>query len=472
MARIFGHYVTLDMAVPCAVELSLSFALIYAMLTALGVPSHAGAELLALPSYSADLAAMLTCAIGVTSIATGLYHPATAGQRRELLRYVAIAGLAAFPAVLLVSSTFDIVFGAATVIWLGKVLIGWVMCVLLTRWIFSVTRLQDLFVRRVLLFGSGDRATRLRSAIESHRSRTFRLADPARLASQAFVSAREARDPRANPPSIAEPFSVAELRRGGIWGVVVAGDAAPDAALRLLDCKLRGMRVLDDVSFWEHHLGRINLDTLDAGKLLFAEGFETTRLGNGLKRVSDVLISLLLLFMTLPLMLLVAVLIKLDSPGPVLYRQQRVGLLGAPFVLFKFRSMAVDAEVGGQPRWASQRDPRVTRIGAFIRLSRIDELPQLINVLRGEMSLIGPRPERPHFVEQLARVIPFFHERSYVKPGITGWAQVNFPYGASVEDAREKLSYDLYYVKNRSLFLDLLILLSTVRVILFREGAR
>ena len=186
----------------------------------------------------------------------------------------------------------------------------------------------------------------------------------------------------------------------------------------------------------------------------------------------DILVSLAVLFLTLPLMLITALLVKLDSPGPVFYRQERVGLHGVPFTLFKFRSMSVDAEAGGRPRWASQQDSRVTRVGGFIRSTRIDELPQLLNVLRGEMSFVGPRPERPHFVEQLAEVIPFYHERSYVKPGITGWAQVNFPYGASVEDARQKLSYDLYYVKNRSVFLDIVILFSTVRVILFREGAR
>ena len=179
-----------------------------------------------------------------------------------------------------------------------------------------------------------------------------------------------------------------------------------------------------------------------------------------------------LLLLTLPLMAVTALLIKLDSPGPVFYRQLRAGQFGTPFTLFKFRSMSVDAEAGGQPRWAQQQDPRVTRVGSIIRLLRIDELPQLLNVLRGEMSMVGPRPERPHFVEQLAQIIPFYHERSYVAPGITGWAQVNFPYGASVEDAREKLAYDLYYVKNRNLLLDLLILFGTVRVILFREGAR
>jgi exopolysaccharide biosynthesis polyprenyl glycosylphosphotransferase len=216
----------------------------------------------------------------------------------------------------------------------------------------------------------------------------------------------------------------------------------------------------------------VDLDSLTVPTLLFADGFANARLSNAAKRVLDTAVALLLLLLTLPLMIMTAVLVRLDSPGPVLYRQTRVGLHGETFTLLKFRSMAIDAEAGGAPRWATQQDPRITRVGNIIRPMRIDELPQLINVLRGEMSLIGPRPERPQFVDELARIIPFYRERAYVKPGITGWAQVNFPYGASVEDAVQKLSYDLYYVKNRSLLLDLLILLATIRVILFREGAR
>jgi lipopolysaccharide/colanic/teichoic acid biosynthesis glycosyltransferase len=170
-------------------------------------------------------------------------------------------------------------------------------------------------------------------------------------------------------------------------------------------------------------------------------------------------------------MLVTALLIKVDSPGPVLYRQNRVGLGGRCFTLFKFRSMRTDAEASG-PAWAQRRDPRVTRVGAAIRRVRIDELPQVFNVLRGEMSFIGPRPERPHFVAQFNELIPCYAARSLVKPGLTGWAQVNFPYGASVEDARTKLSYDLYYVKHRGFLLDVVILVSTVRVVLFQEGSR
>ena len=185
----------------------------------------------------------------------------------------------------------------------------------------------------------------------------------------------------------------------------------------------------------------------------------------------DIAVAAVCLILLAPLLTLIAVLVRLDSPGPVFYRQERVGLGGQPFTLMKFRSMRADAEAQG-PAWAKQRDPRVTRIGSFMRRTRIDELPQLINILRGEMSFIGPRPERPHFVEKLAEAIPFYRERARVKPGLTGWAQVNFPYGASIEDARGKLSYDLYYVKHRSLLLDLSILFATVRVILFQEGSR
>jgi len=189
------------------------------------------------------------------------------------------------------------------------------------------------------------------------------------------------------------------------------------------------------------------------------------------RRTLDVIGSLLLLAFALPLLLLVAFLIKVDSTGPVLYRQSRVGLHGRIFTMLKFRSMRVDAEVAG-PCWATDRDPRMTRIGAFIRATRLDEVPQLLNVLRGDMSLVGPRPERPHFVQQLDAIIPRYNERTHVLPGITGWAQINYPYGASVEDARAKLAFDLFYINNRALLLDLRILLRTIPVVLFRIGAR
>ena len=190
------------------------------------------------------------------------------------------------------------------------------------------------------------------------------------------------------------------------------------------------------------------------------------------KRLFDICASCLLLVLTLPLLLITALLVPLESKGPVFYRQERVGQGGATFMVLKFRSMRTDAEKNGTPQWAGQNDSRVTRIGAFIRKVRIDELPQILNVLRGEMSFVGPRPERPFFVEQLTQQIPYYSYRHNVKPGITGWAQICYPYGASVEDAIEKLQYDLYYTKNHSLFLDIIILFQTMQVILFGQGAR
>jgi exopolysaccharide biosynthesis polyprenyl glycosylphosphotransferase len=219
------------------------------------------------------------------------------------------------------------------------------------------------------------------------------------------------------------------------------------------------------------HLKRIDITNLDEAWVAELDRVPAGPIVAALTRLGDVITSGALFITTLPLMLLLALIIRLDSPGPILYRQERVGLGGKPFTLLKFRSMCANAEALG-PTWAAQRDPRVTRIGSFMRRTRMDELPQLINIVRGEMSFIGPRPERPHFVEQLAHTIPFYRERARVKPELTGWAQVKYPYGASVEDAKAKLSYDLYYVKNRSPMLDILILFSTVRVVLFQEGAR
>jgi sugar transferase (PEP-CTERM system associated) len=241
---------------------------------------------------------------------------------------------------------------------------------------------------------------------------------------------------------------------------------------QLLECKLAGIRIVDYLDFCERETGRVDLDALRPSWFIFSDGFRTGPVTDFTKRSFDCAVSVVMLILVLPILLLTALAIKLESVGPILYRQERVGLHGRQFILLKFRSMRVDAERDGMPQWARKRDPRVTRVGAWIRLLRIDELPQLVNVLKGDMSFVGPRPERPLFVEQIAREVPFYLERHSVKPGVTGWAQINYPYGASIEDARQKLSYDLYYLKNRGVFLDLVVLTQTVRVILWPTGAR
>ena len=238
----------------------------------------------------------------------------------------------------------------------------------------------------------------------------------------------------------------------------------------LLDCRLRGIQVEDWPTFYEKETGKILVTDLRPSWLIFSDGFVKTPRTEIIKRLADVLLALAALVVALPVMALAALAIKLESPGPALFRQPRLGQNGRVFILNKFRSMRRDAEKDTGPVWAQQQDPRVTRVGGLLRRTRLDELPQLFNVLVGDMSFIGPRPERPEFVYELQKQIPFYLERLSVKPGITGWAQVRYRYGASLEDALEKLQYDLYYIKNLSLFLDLLILLNTIQVVLFARG--
>ena len=239
----------------------------------------------------------------------------------------------------------------------------------------------------------------------------------------------------------------------------------------LLQAKLSGVRVEDAATTYERITGKILIDNLKPSWLIFSDGFRSSRATRFVKRAIDLLLAAFGLVVAAPLMLLTTIAISLDSPGPVLYRQERVGENGGVFTLFKFRSMRIDAE-NGTPVWARDKDDRVTRVGRFIRLARLDELPQLWNVLRGDMSFVGPRPERPFFVEQLAGEIPFYMERHAVKPGVTGWAQVKYRYGSSIEDAMEKLRYDLYYIKHQSIVFDLTIVMDTVKVILSGKGAK
>lgn len=273
-----------------------------------------------------------------------------------------------------------------------------------------------------------------------------------------------------DPGGLGGGLAVDDLRRSGIHAAIAADQDTVPPAIRGT-CAAAGVRVITAQEFRELREGRVDIDALAADWLATAAVTRGTRIAAVFRRAFDIIGSIALLVLTLPVLLLTAIAIRLESPGPVFYRQERVGQHGRVFRLFKFRSMSVDAEKGG-PRWAAPRDPRVTRVGRLIRLARIDEIPQALNVLRGDMALIGPRPERPNFVEHLAAVIPHYASRNAVRPGITGWAQINYPYGASVEDARNKLAYDLYYLRHRSVALDVAIVFGTIRVILLQEGAR
>jgi sugar transferase (PEP-CTERM system associated) len=322
------------------------------------------------------------------------------------------------------------------------------------------------FRRRVLVLGAGARADRLRKLGEKPEAGFVIVGYIGMSAKPVEIEEAIHRDAIANLTRYVENLGVSEV----VLALEERRNALP--LKDLLRIKTTGVHVNEFSTFLERETGRVDLDTVNPSWLIFSDGFSSGRMvSSAIKRLFDIAASLLLLVMTAPLIVVFATLVKLDSKGPAFFRQVRVGLYGQTFSLIKLRSMRIDAEAGGA-QWASKEDPRITRIGRIIRKLRIDELPQAWTVLKGEMSFVGPRPERPEFVDDLEDKLPFYAERHMVKPGITGWAQINYPYGASIEDSRHKLEYDLYYAKNYTPFLDLLILLQTLRVVLWNEGAR
>ena len=325
----------------------------------------------------------------------------------------------------------------------------------------------ETFKRRVVVLGAGRRANQIRELAAQPGANFVAVGFVAMGEPVPVVTDAVPRDAIANLAAHVTDLRASEV----VMALEERRNALPLADL--LRVKTTGVQVCELSSFLERETGRIDLASVNPSWLIFSDGFASGRMiSSVVKRAFDIVASLLLLILTLPLVLLAAIAVKLESRGPAFYRQRRVGLYNQAFDILKLRSMRVDAEVAGKAQWAAQDDPRVTRVGRFIRKVRIDELPQAWTVLKGEMSFVGPRPERPQFVHQLEQQLPFYAERHMVKPGITGWAQINYPYGASVEDARHKLEYDLYYAKNYSPFLDLLILLQTLRVVLWPQGAR
>ena len=437
------------------VEAGLSFCLAYALLAPNGLEGG-------LRATPANHALVIAFTVGFTSFLLGQYRPQLFMRTRGLLLNTALGGVIAFPAAWLVSVLFgmesDWLVGPDH-FWPLKVLTVWVATLVGLRLCFLAAVRSKLFVRPVVVVGAPGDVAGTVAAIRSGRAGFFEVASfPAQLGPAQL-----------GPAQLGSPEA---LRAAGVRNAltsVAAYATLPEATRRAYEAA--GIELEPEPAFWERHLKRIDIDHVTPDWFAALDARPPSRFQAFVNRAGDIGISLAFLVFTLPLMGLVALIVRLDSPGPVLYRQERVGLGGRPFVLLKFRSMNPNAEARG-PAWAQARDPRVTRVGSLMRRTRIDELPQLVNVLRGEMSFIGPRPERPHFVEQLAQEVPHYRERARVKPGLTGWAQVNYPYGASVEDARAKLSYDLYYVQHRTPLLDLLILFATVRVILFQEGSR
>ena len=322
---------------------------------------------------------------------------------------------------------------------------------------------------RVLVLGTGPEARLVEASLTSTNPLGLRLIG--------FYPLEKTQENVVSPGRVvARGASLEETARQlGVDEIIVAvrqqrGGVLPLRAL--LECRLNGVQVTDLERYFERVHGQVPIESLKISWLIYGHGFRQSVLRNIVKRCFDLVVSAVLIVVTLPLALLAALLIAFEGGGPVIYRQQRVGHRGSNFTVFKFRSMGRDAEGDGRATWATHNDPRVTRVGKLLRRTRIDELPQLWNVLKGEMSFVGPRPERPEFVAMLTEQIPFYAVRHSVKPGLTGWAQVRYSYGATVEQSIRKLEYDLYYVKNHTLMLDLVVLLETVRVVLLGEGAR
>jgi sugar transferase (PEP-CTERM system associated) len=321
---------------------------------------------------------------------------------------------------------------------------------------------------RVLFVGTGESARKVARQILDQHDFAYRIIgfidDDASRIGERIV----------NPAIVGTPADIDRLVADHHIDRIVVGLSDRRGRLpiqELLRAKMAGVRVEDATTTYERVTGKILLDDLRPSWLIFSDGFRVSRVMRMMKRTIDLVLSIVMVVLGLPLMAMTALVIWIDDGSPVLYRQERVGENGRTFVLSKFRSMRTDAEKGGTPIWARDGDDRITRVGRVIRPTRLDELPQLWNVIRGDMSFVGPRPERPYFVAELSREIPFYQQRHAVKPGLTGWAQVKYRYGSSLEDAMEKLRYDLYYIKHLSVFFDLTIVFDTVKVVLFRKGA-
>ncbi len=463
--RVFGHYVYASMAALALIEALVFFAAVYA---AALVRFHGSLSFLAddqaLEAALWPRALLFSAVMVLCLLAFGLY---SARQRARLFGIALRLILAVLMAFVVASALFYLIPN----LWIGRGVVGLATTgaffgMLVSRSIFSRVVDENLLKRRVLVYGAGKSA----AAIAGIRRRSDRRGFLVVGYVPAPGELREVTD------GLLEPSEglVRLCARLDASEVVVAMDdrrrGFPIA--ELLQCRLAGVDVTEQLSFLERETGRVRIDILNPAWMIFGQGFRRDPLRRLTGRLLDLGAGLGVLAVASPFMLASAIAIKLEEGwgAPVFYRQWRVGLLGRPFELLKFRSMRVDAESDGQAQWACKNDPRVTRVGAFIRKVRIDELPQLLNVLRGQMSLVGPRPERPEFVAELAERIPYYHERHSVKPGITGWAQLCYPYGSSEQDALEKLQYDLYYVKNNTLLFDLAILLQTAEVVFLGKG--
>jgi sugar transferase (PEP-CTERM system associated) len=386
-------------------------------------------------------------------------------NRELVVRLLQAAGAASIVLALIYFLQPDLMIGNGIFV---SALFVFLVAILGWRLVFNQVSGSMKLQERVLFVGTGDTARKVARQILDQHEFAYRVIgfidDDASRIGERIV----------NPAIVGTPADIDRLiAEHGIDRIVVgmSDRRGKLPVVELLRAKMAGVRVEDATTTYERVTGKILIDDLRPSWLIFSDGFRVSRVTRLMKRTIDLGLSLVLAILTLPLMIVTALLVVIEDGRPIFYRQERVGENGRTFTLAKFRSMRKDAEKGGKPIWAKDGDDRITRIGRFIRKTRLDELPQLWNVVRGDMSFVGPRPERPFFVDQLTKEIPFYQQRHTVKPGLTGWAQVKYRYGSSLDDAMEKLRYDLYYIKNLSVIFDLTIVFDTVKVVLFRKGA-
>ena len=412
--------------------------------------------------------ATIVAVVVLTSlVAMGLYQFQQRSYYREAVVRV-LAGLA------MACVALAVVFYALPAVIvsreLASIAVAYVLIfLLLVRYVFVRTVDENVFRHRALIYGAGERAASIGELRRRADRRGFRIIG--RIASPGDKIIDDTNLLKIDGETITE----IAVRRNVDEIVVAMDDRRGNLPVGdLLDARLRGIDIIDLLEFLERETGKIRVDLVNPGWLIFSPGFRTNSLRRLVKRLMDLFVSAIGIILGSPVMLLTALAIKLEDglSAPIFYRQIRVGQGGKPFNILKFRSMTVDAEDKGKAVWADESDSRITRVGKVLRKFRADEVPQVFNVLRGQMSIVGPRPERPEFVEDLQKTIPYYSERHIVKPGITGWAQLRYTYGATEEDAMEKLQYELYYIKNHSLMLDILIILQTVEVVLWSKGAR
>lgn len=464
--RIFSHPIPSWVILLVLIEFALgAFSLYAGVYIRFGGDQELIAESIAGPLYPRALVFGAMVVLGM--LAMGLYQvrqePRLSSNLGRIVVGISLGALASTIIYYVLPFTFT---GRGA---MALSLLSALLLVCMCRYIYFAFADSNLFKARVLVIGAGKQASTIARLVTDDDRQGFVIVGY-------IHTGREEISRECLSELIAPDNLVDFVAEEGVNEIVVAMDNRRDCfpSRDLLDCRLAGFEITNVTSFVEREAGKVSLEVISDGWIIFSDGFRRGPIHMVSERIFDIFASLILLLVMSPVLLITSALLWVESFGrePIFYRQERVGYKGRKFDLLKFRSMRVDAEEDGTARWAVSDDPRVTLIGGFIRRFRIDELPQIINILRGDMSFVGPRPERPQFVDMLSEQIPYYNERHSVKPGLAGWAQLAYPYGSSIDDARQKLQYDLYYIKNHSVILDLFILLQTLDVVVWGRGSR